>query len=90
MYTEDICLSKDLIDDFICFYNNEQEHAKTGVAPLTLRHSVIKLLFSKWGFRSSVRTNWGQFTETDSVLSELNSKNLKIGNRYTHRSSIRM
>ena len=42
MYTEDICWSKDLIDDFICFYNSEQEHAKTGVAPLTLRHSVIK------------------------------------------------
>ncbi len=31
--------AKELIDDFIYFYNHERIQLKTGVAPLTLRHS---------------------------------------------------
>ena len=29
-----------MIDDYIYFYNNERIQIKTGVAPLTLRHSA--------------------------------------------------
>jgi transposase InsO family protein len=29
-----------MIDDYIYFYNNERIQTKTGVAPLTLRHSA--------------------------------------------------
>ena len=29
-----------MIDDYICFYNHERIQTKTGVAPLTLRHSA--------------------------------------------------
>ena len=32
--------ANDLIDRYICFYNHERIQLKTGVAPLTLRHSV--------------------------------------------------
>ena len=32
--------ARDLIDDFIYFYNHERIQLKTGVAPLTLRHSA--------------------------------------------------
>ena len=32
--------ARELIDDFIYFYNHERIQVKTGVAPLTLRHSV--------------------------------------------------
>lgn len=32
--------ARDLIDDFIFFYNHERIQLKTGVAPLTLRHSA--------------------------------------------------
>ena len=32
--------ARDLIDEFICFYNHERIQLKTGVAPLTLRHSA--------------------------------------------------
>ena len=29
-----------MIDAYICFYNHERIQTKTGVAPLTLRHSA--------------------------------------------------
>jgi len=32
--------ARELIDEFICFYNHERIQLKTGVAPLTLRHSA--------------------------------------------------
>ena len=32
--------ARELIDEFICFYNQERIQLKTGVAPLTLRHSA--------------------------------------------------
>ena len=32
--------ARELIDDFIYFYNHERIQVKTGVAPLTLRHSA--------------------------------------------------
>ena len=32
--------ARELIDDFICFYNHERIQLKTGVAPLSLRHSA--------------------------------------------------
>ena len=32
--------ARGLIDDFIYFYNHERIQIKTGVAPLTLRHSA--------------------------------------------------
>ena len=32
--------ARQMIDDYICFYNHERIQTKTGVAPLTLRHSA--------------------------------------------------
>ena len=32
--------ARQLIDDFICFYNHDRIQLKTGVAPLALRHST--------------------------------------------------
>ena len=32
--------AKTLIDNYIYFYNNQRIQLKTGVAPLTLRHSA--------------------------------------------------
>ncbi|MFR1481298.1 MAG: IS3 family transposase [Hydrogeniiclostridium mannosilyticum] len=33
-------LDRELIDEFVYFYNHERIQSKTGVAPLTLRHSA--------------------------------------------------
>lgn len=55
--------ARDLIDDFIYFYNHERIQLKTGVAPLTLRHSTKNSLFPAWASFLCCPHNLGRFTE---------------------------
>ena len=49
----------EMIDRFIHFYNHERIQLKTGVAPLTLRHSAYNFIFPYIEVFCAVCTRWG-------------------------------
>lgn len=59
--------ARTLIDNYIYFYNHQRIQLKTGVTPLTLRHS-LKLIFSYQGLFCAVRTIWGTPLLFSSIL----------------------
>ena len=52
--------ANELIDRYIYFYNHERIQTKTGVAPLSLRHSCLKLNILHGGFLYCLH-NLGRF-----------------------------
>ena len=51
--------ARELIDEFIYFYNHERILLKTGEAPLTRRLSDYNSILPSWGPFCAVRSTWG-------------------------------